>query len=93
MLNIFGVKWVVTKSVKELLNSWNNRVITRKKGNAWQVIPHCIICTLWQARNKTTFENAMVDVDDNIIIPWKWVEKEWGIIANSFLSFNEWLGE
>uniref|UniRef100_A0A2N9I9L7 Reverse transcriptase zinc-binding domain-containing protein n=1 Tax=Fagus sylvatica TaxID=28930 RepID=A0A2N9I9L7_FAGSY len=70
VLGLFGLHWVMPKTVTELLHCWFGSV----GGHSviWKAIPHCIMWCLWQERNARTFEDSACD-------EYSWVfEFEWG---------------
>ena len=51
-----GIDWVLPSQVSEVLFSWWNWFGKRSSG-VWNLIPSCLIWTIWRERNNRTFEN------------------------------------
>jgi hypothetical protein len=51
-----GIDWVLPSQVSEVLFGWWNWFGKRSSG-VWNLIPSCLMWTIWRERNKRTFEN------------------------------------
>jgi hypothetical protein len=60
VLGLFGLHWVMPKTVTELLHCWFGSVGCHSV--IWKAIPHCIMWCLWQERNARTFEDCELSV-------------------------------
>ena len=59
---IFGIQWVMTKTVASLLLSWWNW-LGKHSSNIWNMVPACLMWLIWQARNNHTFEDIVRSID------------------------------
>ena len=51
-----GINWVLPSHVSKVLGGWWNWLGRRCSG-VWNLIPSCLMWTIWRERNKRTFEN------------------------------------
>ena len=56
ILRSFGVSWVFPTTVSELLFGWHNWW-GKQSSFVWNLVPHCIMWTIWRAQNGRTFED------------------------------------
>jgi hypothetical protein len=54
-----GIDWVLLSRVSEVLFSWWNWFGKRSSG-VWNLIPSCLMWTMWGERNNRTFENKEI---------------------------------
>ncbi len=52
----FGVQWVLAKSIVDLLCGWWN-MLGRHTSDIWNLVPLCLMGTLWRERNRHSFED------------------------------------
>jgi hypothetical protein len=52
----FGVAWVLPGSVVELLFGWRNW-FGNHFSDVWNLVPLCLMWTVWWERNRRTFED------------------------------------
>ena len=52
---MFGVQWVLLKKVFDLLCGWR---CCGPNLNIWNLIPLCLMSTIWRERNRHLFENV-----------------------------------
>ena len=57
LLDIVGVKWVFSLSVRETLLSWEGSSVGKKRKKAWMAAPLNIFWSIWRERNYIAFEN------------------------------------
>ena len=43
VLGLFGVTWVMTHTILELLGFWQCRFGRHQNGYIWSIIPHCLV--------------------------------------------------
>jgi hypothetical protein len=60
ILQMFGVEWVMPRSVKDMLGSWKGQ-----KGNQtliliWRMAPLCLMWCVWRERNARCFEDCEI---------------------------------
>ena len=53
---LFGVHWVMLRSVVELIASWSRKFHRPKTKVLWSMIPHCLMRVIWRERNTRIFE-------------------------------------
>ena len=61
ILALFGVPWVFPKIVKEVLFSWKDPFVGKKRKNIWNSISLCIFWTVWKERNRLAFRGVYVE--------------------------------
>ena len=52
----FGIHWVILAKVIELLFGWHNW-FGRHSSEVWNLVPLCLMWSLWQERNRHIFED------------------------------------
>ena len=57
-LGMFGVQWIMPRSVLDLFSCWMGRLGRNDSVLVWKMIPHCLIWFLWRERNARHFEDA-----------------------------------
>ena len=63
MLQAFGIHWVMPGSVTGLLSCWY-QWLGKHNSNIWNLIPGCIMWTVWLERNRYSFENMEKTLDE-----------------------------
>jgi hypothetical protein len=53
----FGVSWVLPERVMDLLFGWHNWW-GKSSSRVWNLVPHCLMWTIWRERNGHTFEDV-----------------------------------
>ena len=56
VLHAFGVAWVLPNHIPALLFGWWNW-FGKHSSQVWNMVPHCLMWTLWWERNSRTFED------------------------------------
>jgi hypothetical protein len=51
----FGIQWVLPAKVIDLLFGWFNG-LGKHSSDIWNLVPHYLMCSLWQERNSRIFE-------------------------------------
>ena len=59
---MFGVQWVMSTTVKEMLSGWNGTFVGKKRKGVWKANPLCLFWTVWKARNKVAFEKEELSI-------------------------------
>ena len=54
--------WVLPRRVLGLLFGWRNW-LGRYQSNIWNLVPLCLMWTVWRERNSRTFEDKMKSAD------------------------------
>ena len=58
----FGIHWVMLGSVLDLLfGRWN--WLGKQGSDIWNLVPLCLMWTVWKERNRRTFENMGLSRD------------------------------
>ena len=52
----FGFSWVLLERVADLLFGWHNW-LGKASSKVWNLVPHCLMWTIWRERNCRTFED------------------------------------
>ena len=83
-----GIDWVLLLHVSNLLFGWWNWFGKRSSG-VWNLIPSCLMWTIWRERNKRTFENMETPVAKVIEIffvsLYDW-SRAWGLTSSPFVG-------
>ena len=58
VLGLFGVQWMFSKTVKEVLFSWRGSFVGKKWKKLWNFIPLFIFWTVWKEKNKLAFSGG-----------------------------------
>ena len=53
----FGIQWVLSGTIVDLLSSWWNG-LGHHSSDIWNMVPICLIWTIWKERNQRTFEDV-----------------------------------
>ena len=56
MLRLFGIEWVMPGSVADLLFCWYHW-LGKHSSNIWNLVPGCLLWTIWIERNRRSFED------------------------------------
>ena len=57
LLQAFGIQWVLPSAVTELLFCWN-QWLGKHDLDIWNLIPGCLMWTVWMERNRWSFEDS-----------------------------------
>ena len=57
VLGLFGVSWVMPKSVVRLLACWQGQFGCHRNGHIWIIVPHYLMWCLWREKNNRCFED------------------------------------
>ena len=55
----FGVHWALSGTIADLLFSWWNG-LGRHSSDIWNIVPVCLMWTIWKERNQRTFEDVSI---------------------------------
>ncbi len=80
VLQSFGIEWVLLYRVMELLFGWWNW-LGKSSSILWNLVPPCLMWTIWREGNNGTFENTespMGKIIENFgsLYDWSWA---WGL--------------
>ena len=56
LLSSFGVVWVVSASVRNLLLEWKVKGLGKKRRTIWRLAHICVFWCIWGERNRRTFQ-------------------------------------
>ena len=96
VFSIFGVRWVLSKAIRETLLVWHRSFVDKRRIKAWRVAPPCIFQTIWRERNRRFFNR--VEVSDqrlkNLFLSnlSLWVRVYIGRGYMNMVDFIDWLG-
>ena len=57
VLGLFGVHWVMLRTVLDLFSNWQGLFGRRRNTVVWRVVPHCVFWCLWRESNACHFED------------------------------------
>ncbi len=83
----FGVQWVMSGTVVSLLSSWWNG-LGRHSSAIWNMVPICLMWTIWKERNQRTFEDVyhldcqILESFTSTLFEWS---RTWGCTSSSSL--------
>jgi hypothetical protein len=58
----FGVDWVISGSFLDHMAGWRNW-FGKHYSDVWNLVPACVMWSLWRERNNRTFEDVELPVD------------------------------
>ena len=58
VFGMFGVQWVMPRTVMDLFSCWMGRLGQHDSVLVWKMVPHCLIWCLWHERNTRHFEDS-----------------------------------
>jgi hypothetical protein len=64
VFGLFGVHWVMPRTVLDLFSSWQGLFGRRRNTVVWWVVPHCVFWCLWRERNAHHFEDTEHTIPD-----------------------------
>ena len=64
VFTLFGIHWVMPKTVVELLACWQGKFGRHRNFAIWIVVLHCLMWCIWRERNNRHFEDLERSVSD-----------------------------
>ena len=64
VFSLFGVFWVMPKDVVELLASWLGKFSKHRNWMIWNMVPHCLLLSIWRERSFRIFEGTKRSIQD-----------------------------
>ena len=58
----FGVDWVISGSILDHMADWRNW-FGKHDLDVWNLVPACVMWSLWRERNNRTFDDVELSVD------------------------------
>ena len=62
ILSLFGVFWVMSRQVRELMEDWRVGMPRQGHSGIWNAISHCLMWCLWWQPNLKTFEDSKTSI-------------------------------
>jgi hypothetical protein len=62
ILQMFGVEWIMPRSVKDMLGSWRGQKGNQTLIPIWRMAPLCLMWCVWRERNARCFEDCEIDL-------------------------------
>ena len=91
VLGLFGVSWVMPKSVVGLLACWQGRFGRHRNDHIWIIVPHCLVWCLWRERNSRCFEDSERSIPDLKLFFFRifldWLSAFWNQSLSSIFDF------
>jgi len=91
ILTLFGVEWVIPRSVLELLNSWGLAIWCGRAKEAWWLAPLCLLWCIWRERNALLFENvetSMVELRKRLLnMLYIWIASHHNLNVFTYVDF------
>ena len=89
VLGLFGVYWVMSRTVLDLFSSWLGPFGSRRNTMVWRAVRHCVFWCLWRERNTHHFEDTEKSIPELKIqlfqLLYEWI-KGMGIFSNSLVE-------
>ncbi|GFS36279.1 hypothetical protein Acr_00g0045080 [Actinidia rufa] len=63
VLSIFGIQWVMPRSVRDLFACWSQKSVRGHRRRAWRAALLCLFWSIWRERNLRAFE----DIENSLI--------------------------
>jgi hypothetical protein len=88
VLRSFGVLWVFPEHIMALLSGWYN-YFGNHKSTVWNLVPLCLMWTIWRERNKRTFDDEeqpfpkLLELFYGLLFDWARV---WGLTLEKSLA-------
>jgi hypothetical protein len=91
VLILFGVEWVMPRTVLELLNSWGVAIECGHAIKAWRLAPLCLLWCIWRERNARLFddvETSMVELRKRLLNTlYFWIALHHGLSVFTYVDF------
>ena len=90
---LFGIHWVMTLRVMDLLSSWQGSFGWHRNAEIWKIVPHCLIRCIRRERNARSFESceqSIIELKSFFFLPLlDWVKALQALSCNSFSDLLE----
>jgi hypothetical protein len=91
ILVLFGVEWVMPRTVLELLTSLGASIGYGRAKEAWRLAPLCLLWCIWRKRNVRFFEDvetSMVELQKHLLnMLYIWIAPHHCLNAFTFVDF------
>ena len=81
VLRSFGIRWVFSNCIVDLFFGWYNSC-GKHVSAIWNLVPLCLMWTIWRERNRRTFEDVelstikLIELFFGLLFDWAWA---WGL--------------
>jgi hypothetical protein len=62
ILTLFGLKWVMSRMVLDLLTSWGASFMYGPVKEVWRLVPLCLMWCIWREQNVPHFEDVEISM-------------------------------
>jgi len=91
ILILFGVEWIMPRTVLELMNSWGAAIWNGQLKEAWRLAPLCLLWCIWRERNARLFEDVettMVELRKGWLTTlYSWIAPHHSLSVFTFVEF------
>jgi hypothetical protein len=91
ILILFGVVWVMPRTVLEFLNSWGAAIGYGGAKEAWRLAPLCLLWCIWRKQNTWLFEDvetSMVELRKRLLNTlYIWIASHHSLNAFTYVDF------
>ena len=95
VLSLFGAQWVFPETIKEVIISWKDSFVGKKRKRIWRSIPLFIFWTVWKERNRLAFRGGELAIQkikySFVYNMWGWAKLYNGAESRSLIGFLEWI--
>ena len=85
VVRCFGLQWVFPNRVVDLLSGWWN-LLGKHNSDIWNLIPPCLLWTIWRERNRRIFEDKEKSQDQLlesfVCLLFEW-SRVWGFTSST----------
>ena len=96
LFSLFGVLWVLSFSVGDMLLGWHSSFVGKRRKNVWRTAPFCLFWTIWKERNRRAFKNEEQSIQHLKCVflcnLWNWSRLFLSSGPSSILDFVDWVG-
>ena len=64
MFTLFGIHWVMPKTMVDLLACWQGKLGRHRNSAIWMAVPHCLMWCIWGERNNQHFADLERSIAD-----------------------------
>ena len=62
LFSLFGVNWIISGSVRDMLLGWKGTFVGKRRKKVWQTAPSCLFWIVWKARNRIVFKEDVLSI-------------------------------
>ena len=90
IFTIFGVNWVLLRSIKDTLVGWKSPSSRKSLRKVWMAAPLCLLWTIWKERNGVVFEDMVLSTqrmkNSLMVALWSWATTNSNVNVIDFLD-------